>query len=93
MPQASAAASDVQVCGGGALAYVRVTAKADCRAAAARLTRGTESAEVLLVRQATEECLEGTCWLVVARAPRGDGRGFALELLAEDGALCRAATL
>lgn len=79
---------DAKACGGGAFAYVRVTAKANCRVAAARITRGKEPAEVVLLRRFPERCPAGTCWLVVVRAPPGDGRGFALELLADDGEPC-----
>jgi hypothetical protein len=76
------------VCGGGAFAYVRVQALADCMATTARLTRGEESADVLLVQQTTAQCDEGACWLVVARMPHGDGLGFELELFGQDGVPC-----
>ena len=78
------------VCGGGSFAYLRVKVRgAACAPATARLTRGGESAEVLvLAPHTTAPCPSGNCWLLVARAPVGDGRGFTLEVLAEDGAPC-----
>jgi len=87
--QAQGTAADLLVCGGGAFAYIRVQAPADCTAETARLTRGAETADVLLVEQTTVQCTPPTCWLVVARAPRGDGFGFELELFARDGVLCK----
>ena len=78
-----------RVCGGGALSYVRVQARADCRAAAARLTRA-RGVRGGAPRAAGHPGVQRrrSCWMVVARAPRGDGRRFTLELLAEGGALC-----
>jgi hypothetical protein len=84
---------DALVCGGGAFAYMSVMVRPGCAPAEARLTRGEESADVLLFRQATQPCGERTCWLVVARAPDGDGQGFALELLASDGVPCHRAAV
>lgn len=76
------------VCGGGTWAYARVNASADCQAETARLTRGKESADVLLLEPATVAYENETCWLVVARVPPGDGLGFELELFAQDGVPC-----
>src|SRR5512140_1858118 len=76
-------------CSGGSFAYMRAEVRSKCAPATARLTHAEESAEVLLLAPDTAAaCHLGTCWLVVARAPPGDGGGFTLELLAEDGALC-----
>jgi hypothetical protein len=89
VPQAGAPGGSVQVCGGGALAYVFVSPEADCKPATARLARGAETADVLLVREATGKRPGETSWLVVARTPFGDGRGFTLEPLADDGVRCQ----
>ncbi len=77
-------------CSGGSFAYMSVQIlDSKCAPATARLTRGGESAEVLLLAPDTAaSCDVGTCWLLVARAPPGDGGGFTLELLAENGTLC-----
>jgi hypothetical protein len=77
------------VCGGGSFAYLRVKGlRAKCVPASARLTRGEESAEVLLLARTAAPGVHGNRWLVVAWAPVGDGGGFTLEVLAEDGASC-----
>jgi len=80
----------VQVCATLDLTYVRLTLDGLAAACGASPTvhiqRDGESVEVLLQQPAPGECQAGAiCWMLAARTPPGNGLGYSITLLAQDG--------
>lgn len=75
-------------CVHGGLSYLRMTRELPaCPATMARLVRGQQSVDVLVVETAST-CGKGTCQRLVVRTPPEPARDFQLELLKADGTLC-----